>query len=218
MTGRSQWKLAILTAALVIPMVLGAIGVSAQGRAYLSGQLPRLSPVFASRTGEPLAAEAMPSRSTVRSNDARPLAPRFDEFTIRTVVNGVSAPPGTGLPGIESVEINPESALPLIVNLRVAGADNPAWKQLTYEDQDQYAREVLAALVATYREVETHLARERVYFAVQIWDDFLATTPPDSGNLDSPFICKRVPDEESLLRCTGTGIGEIAPVPAQHRE
>ena len=117
---------ALLTLALIL-LSLGALGAGARVGSYLVDEFLRLR---AAAVYGPDAASYPAAAARVKAHPPGRVAasvPRFDEFAVRAIVNQVPAPPGTGLPGTESVIIDPESMVPLTFNLRVAGVDNAAW-------------------------------------------------------------------------------------------
>ena len=211
--GRGRWKLLVLIALALGVAMAGAIRASAQARLHAAPQFDQLSAASASGAGEGVFGAAQRAGRT-----AAPLSPRFDEFTVRAVISRVPAPPETDLPVIESVVIDPESILPLAVNLRVPGVENEAWNQLTVDEQREYADEILRALVATYPEVETHLRRTVVYYSVNIWERFLVPASLEPANPEAPFICTPAPSDHLYRECDGAGIGAIVAVPAMQRE
>jgi len=216
---RIRWEELLLLAFALSAMAIGGIGAIAQRRASGADQtLSTPSTPSVPGAGMLMPTAARPVGNARRVERAATATPRFDEFAVRMAVNRVPAPAGTGLPGIESIIINPESVLPLTVNLRVAGVDNPAWKRLTTEEQFQYADQILRALVATYPEVETHHRWNMAYFSVNIVESFVVAGPLEPANPDSPFVCSRARNRGLSRECSGPGIGAIVTVPARQRE
>ena len=219
MVRRNRWKLSILLALLV---TLVTVGTTA-GKERTSGVVSQLlggSSVATSRGLEPMRVTASVNTGQTRVDSEASAAdgPRFDEFTVRALVHAVSAPPGAGVPAIESVVIDPQSITPLIVNLEVSASDNGVWRQLSPEERRLYAREVLAALAAWYPEVKTHHQRSVVYFAVEIWERSLAAGSPDPENPSGLDVCTLGANQLPYQECNGAGVRMTIAVPARHKD
>jgi hypothetical protein len=211
---RLRWKRPMLVALVINLLVIVALGVVAQLRYRGTGPSLWLTAASGPAVEERGSTSAQPGGNTPRGQRTAALAPRFDEFAIRAAIKRVPAPPGTGLPGIESIIIEPENVVLLSVNLRVPGVDNAAWSLLPVEERREYAEQVLAALVAAYPEVETYDPWPTVYFSVNIWERFLITAPLGPADPDAAFIC--VPANDGLHQeCSGSGTGVLLAVPTR---
>lgn len=182
---RRQWVLALLLAGALVLLEMG-------------------------RQGWPW---APPARSAVQSPPAGgdalfALAAPLDvmgEFRIRTAVNAVPGPEGTGLPNVRRVGISSSGPFTVSVHLEVVGVDNPAWLSIADADRLRYADEVLDAVAAAASPLAWQAQPTSAWVAVKVWDWFVV--PKDSHDFEpDDAACRRMERAWDRWECYGVAV------------
>jgi hypothetical protein len=135
------------------------------------------------------------------------------EFWIRSAVNRIPAPPGTGLPSIRKVVIAPLHPLMYSLHLEVSGVDNPAWTELPNDQKLAYADEVLQAVARAGPSGVSDDAQDSAWIAVKIWDWFSVPKNMSDDELED-IACKRVVYLWDHWECFGVSVSVNAELPA----
>jgi len=195
---------------LVAPLIFGCASLRAEA-IPVSGM-----PGVTSSAGATTSA-AYQRAPAAQAERAPSIATAFDEFAIRAAVKQVAPPPGTGLPNIQRLTIEPNSIFPIVIQLAVEGVDNAAWQELSEEEQEQYGDAVIAAVVARYPQVETTTRWRSVYYMVKVYERVRVSYSPELDILEDGVFCTRANPWERMRECRGISVAAVAELPTSPR-
>lgn len=114
-------------------------------------------------------ATAPAARTLPATAEADPTAGWMSKGAVMAAISGVPAPIGSGLPNVKAIQVEPTQIFAVLARLEVEGMDNPAWDELTVDEQQSYANEVASSIRAALPDLTVPAGYSTAYVRVGIW-------------------------------------------------